>query len=562
MTSEPISDARNQGIFGIRKETPKPDAGKQENLLVAAESSSTIPMEKVEISSDHRKSHSDKKAESPSAREIKETSDKAQSTSSVPPPRNISVIDGEHQLPAFKDKPGWKDEIIYFVVTDRFHNSDKSNDFNIAPHDLKKFHGGDLQGIIDKLDYIKNLGVSAIWITPVMDNQNHFIDNDGYHGYWPIDFYRVEEHLGDMDKMKELVEKAHQKGLKVILDLPLNQIAWEHPWTKDPSKKDWLHHYGDIKDWNDPWWLEHGSLWGMPDLAHENPEVSRYLIEMAKWWIKETQVDGFRLDAVKHVPRNFWKQFSQEIREFAGKEFLLLGEDFDGRADHVASYQKDGMTGLLDFPLYFATRDAFAYGGNMRNLAATMEYLNKHYDNPANMGAMVDNHDVTRFLTLAEGNKSKLKLALAFLFTINRIPVIYYGDEVGMEGRGDISSPPENRKDMEWNKDPELLAYFKKLTSLRKSSDALEEGNFLEMWQDEHIYGYQRQSPDGKSEAIVILNNSRGEQTREIPLRAESKIPDGTVLKDALSGSTITVSNRKIKVTLGGEEPKIFIWNG
>ncbi|MCD6309310.1 MAG: hypothetical protein J7M18_01270 [Candidatus Eremiobacteraeota bacterium] len=452
----------------------------------------------------------------------------------------------------------WRDDIIYFVMTDRFHNADKSNDFGADPTNLHRYHGGDIKGLTEKLDYIKSLGITAIWLTPVIDNQTEFVNTDGYHGYWPIDFYKVDEHLGDIRDFKNFVNKAHEKGLKVILDMPLNHIAWEHPWVNAPDKKEWLHHYGNIKDWNDPWWVEHGSLFGLPDLAQENPEVAKYLIEMSKWWIDNTGVDGFRLDAVKHIPHSFWRKYIKEIREHAGPDFLIVGEDMHGDPYHVHSYQKDGMISMFDFPLYFSIIDTFARDGSMRSLARKVEETNRLYDNPSLMSALLDNHDMSRFLTLA-GNrgKEKLKLALAFLMTINRIPAIYYGTEVGMEGKHDITQPPENRKDMAWNKDPELLAYFKKLTSIRAEHPALTKGAFLEMWQDDRVYSYSRQADN--EEIIVVMNNGYDRESREIPLRAESRLPDGTILKDLLSSQTITVIGRKIKVQLDGKRPAIFV---
>jgi len=452
----------------------------------------------------------------------------------------------------------WQDDIIYFVLTDRFADGDKTNNQGVVADDLKKYHGGDLEGIIQNLDYIKSLGASAIWISPVMDSQNTFYDSDGYHGYWPIDFQKVDEHQGDLDKFKEMVDKAHAKGLKVILDLPLNQVAWEHPWMKDPAKAPWLHHNGDIVDWNNPDNVETGSMFGLPDLAQENPPVADYLVGMSKWWIKETGIDGFRLDAVRHVPRDFWKRFDREIHEFAGPDFLLLGEDMHGAADHVGSYQKDGMESLFDLPLYFKIRDVFAHDGSMRQLAGHLASSAADYDNPSQMAALLDNHDLNRFITEAGDNgREKFKLALAFLMTLDRIPTIYYGTETGMEGEHIFGKDPTNRADMDWNANPDLKQYFTRLTSIRNGSSALSEGRFLEMWQDEKVFAFDRWHQD--QEAVVVLSNSSAAESREIPLRSESGIPDGTVLRNALGEDTVVVQNGKIKIDLNPREPKIFI---
>lgn len=448
---------------------------------------------------------------------------------------------------------------IYFALTDRFYDGDVSNNFDVNKKDLTKYHGGDLQGIIDKLDYIKDLGMKTVWVTPTMANQDLFMDSAGYHGYWPVDFFKVDKHLGDMDKFKELVAKAHEKGMKIVLDIPLNHVAWEHPLRNDPSKQNWLHHNGDVQNWNDPWQVENCSMYGLPDLAQENPDVSKYLIDMAKFWIDQTGIDGFRLDAIKHVPLSFWSQFSKEIHGHAGKDFLLIGECFDGNPEKLNSYQQNDMNSLFDLPLFFTVTNVFGHDGNMRDIANQVAHLNRTYKNPEMMSAILDNHDTKRFLTEAGGDKNKLKLALAFIMTVNRIPTIYYGTEVGMDG--DVEQlgvrGPENRKDMEWNKDLDMLNYFKQISSIRNNNIALTKGSMMEMWQDDKIYSYSRMHPE--QEAIVVLNNAYDTQQRDIPVRAESKIKDGTVLKDLISGEKVTVKNGKIHIQTGGKKSQIFV---
>ncbi len=318
----------------------------------------------------------------------------------------------------------WKNDIIYFVLTDRFQDGDKTNNMDVVPTDMKKYHGGDIQGLIDKLDYIKETGSTAIWLTPPMKGQTHFFETDNYHGYWPVNFYDTDPHVGTMQKFEELVEKAHEKGLKIVLDIPLNHTAWEHPFYKDDSKKDWFHHIGDVKDWEDPYWAENGSIFGLPDLAQENPAVEKYLTDVAKFWI-DKGIDGFRLDAVKNVPLNFWAKFDRAVHDYAGEDFLLVGEYFDGNPAKVANYQKEDMSSLFDYPLYWTLKDTFAKDGSMRNLAAKLDDCDRNYPDPGLMSVFLDNHDTPRFLTEANGNKDKLKLALAFAMTINRMPTIY-----------------------------------------------------------------------------------------------------------------------------------------
>src|SRR5574342_229443 len=208
-----------------------------------------------------------------------------------------------------KENRLWQDESFYSIMIDRFNNGDITNDVDVNAKDPLAYHGGDFQGIIDRLDYIKDMGFTAIWLTPVFDN----VDK-GYHGYWINDFYKTEEHFGSVDKFKELVKEAHKRDIKIILDFVVNHVAPDHEWVNDPAKKNWFHEKQDIIDWNDQNQMENNWLYGLPDLAQENPETRKYLLDAAKWWIEETDIDGYRLDTVRHVPVDFWSEFSKEVK--------------------------------------------------------------------------------------------------------------------------------------------------------------------------------------------------------------------------------------------------------
>ena len=449
----------------------------------------------------------------------------------------------------------WRDDTIYFLLTDRFQDGDPTNNEGVNKADLNRYHGGDLQGVIDKLDYIQGTGATAIWITPPMDNQQSFVSSDGYHGYWPIDHFKTDEHVGTMEKFKEFVDKAHEKGLKVLLDIPLNHTAWEHPFWKDPSRQDWFHHNGDVKDWNDDWQSENCAIFGLPDLAQENPAVEKFLIDVGKFWA-DTGVDGFRLDAVKNVPKSFWNRFNAAMHEHRGPDFYLVGEYYHGDPAKYPPYQNGGMDGLVDYPLYYTLDDVFAKGGSMRQLAGRMAETERNFPHPEMMSVFLDNHDTKRFLSKAGGDREKLKLAMAFQMTINRIPTVYYGTESSMQS-DDSGWSESSRRDMEFGKDPEMLAYMQKLTAIRNDSIAMREGRMLEMWQDDQVYAYGRVHPQG--EAVVVLNNSPSDQTRDIPLRAESQLKDGTVMKELLTGETVTIQNGRIQSHLGGKKAGIYM---
>ncbi len=453
-------------------------------------------------------------------------------------------------------KRDWRDDVIYFAMTDRFQDGDPTNNVGVDKTNIHKWHGGDFQGLIDKADYIRDTGATALWITPPMASQDTFVDTDGYHGYWPTDYYNTDKHLGDKAKFQELVQTFHDKGMKVIVDIPLNHVAWEHPYKNDPEKHDWFHHNGDVTDWDNQWQQENCSIFGLPDLAQENPKVEQYLLEVGKFWAG-TGIDGFRLDAVRSIPQPFWKKFNEEMHKVAGPDFLLLGEYYHGDPTKLAPFQKDAdMNSLVDYPVYYRIKESIAKGNSMRELANGMQWANSTYTNPGVMGVFPDNHDTQRFLTEADNDKDKLKLALAFCMTANRIPTIFYGTEQSFTS--DKTGWAEtSRKDMEFNKDPDMHGYFQKLTSIRNDYEPLRRGNLMEMWQDDNVYAYDRMSDKG--EAIVVLNNAKSQQDRTIPLRAESKLADGTVLKDVLSGRTVTVDDGRIQSSVGPQSAAIFI---
>lgn len=457
----------------------------------------------------------------------------------------------------------WTDEVMYFIVTDRFFNGDRSNDLNTEPRNEWGYHGGDIAGVIQKLDYLKSLGVTTLWLTPWTDNDDKPLTIDGgkklwgFHGYWPKDLQAVDEHLGRMETVRSFVGEAHRRGMKVLMDYVINHTGYEHPWgknRKDPKDPhhDWFNQFGDIRNYDDPYQVVHGDLAGLPDWNQDNPLVSRYLIDNANWWVQQTGVDGLRVDAVKHVDHAFLRQFSREIK---GKNpnMMLLGEVLHGDPNVVASYLRDGFDTMFDFPLYYGITDVFGKGQSARRLGSLLGQ-DGTYPSGTFMTPFIDNHDVPRFMSQAGANgKDKLKGALTFTLTVRGMPCIYYGTEAGLKGAGD----PANRADMPWNNlDPDLTAHIKRLIAIRKQYEPLRKGQQLEMWQDEDVYAYSRKS--GKDEVIVAMNVGDRPQTRTIPLRAESQMADGTPLTDLLGGKGVTVDNHKLMVTLAPRSQAIL----
>jgi len=472
----------------------------------------------------------------------------------------------------------WEGKTIYQIVTDRFHNGDRTNDEKTFPDNPNRFHGGDWQGVIDKLDYLEELGTDVIWLSCPYENDRDFLGSDGYHGYWPHNFEKAEPGFGSEAKLKELADKAHERGMKVILDVVVNHTGYNHPAARDPEFHDWFHRDGARNPFSQ-YQLERGSLGGLPDLALEKEPVARHIIDVHKDWIGKTGVDGFRVDAIRHVPSDFLRDFDREMKE-SKEDFLTVGEVFWNDHHYLARYQKETQDSLFDFPLMQALKDVF--GGNPEqslqdrwtrfnetkehNMGQALMDLTKQggssmkklsevfshdhaYENPRVLSTILDNHDTNRFLTHAGGDPAKLKLAGAFLFAIRGTPSLYYGTEVGLEGQ-----MGENRKDMEFGANPELHDHFQKLIQTRKSSEVLQLGTQTELLAEDEAYCFTRVLPE--REVICAFNNADEEQTLKIPLEM-SQVTDGELVRSLLDDQALEAKDGFLEVKL---PPKGFAY--
>jgi neopullulanase len=378
------------------------------------------------------------------------------------------------------------DDVIYFIMPDRFADGDQAN--NDPPksrglYDRSKgryYHGGDLQGIIDRLPYLKDLGVTALWINPVYDNNDRPDEQEvypetpggpnrpttGYHGYGPVDFYAVEERYGDMRKLRELVDRAHALGLKVIQDQVANHTGPYHPWATDQPTPTWFngtvrnHIPNNWQKWTTmnphaSYQTQRSNLEGwfidiLPDFNQSDEEVRRYLIQNTLWWLGMVGFDAIRMDTLPHVPRDFWRDWTAALaREYP--RVNVLGELYDGNPALLAYFQKgraghDGVdTGihtLYDFALFYAVRDSFAKGGPVRKLGEVLAH-DWLYPNPRVLVPFLGVHDMPRFMNEQGATAEGLRLAHAFVMTTRGTPLLYYGDELAMEGGPD----PDNRRD-------------------------------------------------------------------------------------------------------------------
>ncbi|HLK22532.1 MAG TPA: alpha-amylase family glycosyl hydrolase [Bryobacteraceae bacterium] len=489
-----------------------------------------------------------------------------------------------------------QDDFIYLIMPDRFANGDPSNDDPAISKGLfdrskaRYYHGGDLQGVIDHLPYLKELGVTAIWLNPVYDNVNHVNEKekyDGqaitdYHGYGAVDFYKVDEHLGNLAKLKELVDAAHRAGIKTILDMVANHTGPYHPWVDDPPTPTWFHGTR-AKHLNETWqtWtlidphatpnLTASTLDGwfidiLPDLNQDDPETARYIIQNTLWWVAATGLDGIRQDTLPYVPRKFWRDWSAAIKK-EYPNFRVVGEMFDGDPGLVSFFQggaarfdgvDSGIDALFDFPSFYPIRRAFAEGKSMKDLASMLAH-DSLYPNPNNLVTFLGLHDVARFMNEPGATVDGLKLAFTYLLTSRGIPMIYYGDEIALPGGND----PDNRRDFPggWKEDAKngflaegrtadqqsVFEHVRKLAQLRREHPDLRQGAMQQLGVTDDVYIYRR------GDAIVMLNNSLK------PARVIAPAARGT-WHDLLEGAgDIPVRDESLTVTLPGRSGAILV---
>ncbi|MHC0036733.1 alpha-amylase family glycosyl hydrolase [Pseudoneobacillus sp. C159] len=448
-----------------------------------------------------------------------------------------------------KEERKWQDETIYFLMVDRFNNGDSKNDFKINTKDPLSYHGGDFQGIIDKLDYLKDMGFTAIWMTPIFDNADK-----GYHGYWITDFYNTEEHFGSIETFKKLVKEAHKRDIKIILDFVANHVAPTHQWVNDPAKKDWFHENKGIMNWENQQDLENGWIYGLPDLAQENSEVENYLLDVAEWWITETDIDGYRLDTVKHVPVSFWEKFSQRVKE-TKEDFYLLGEVWSNDPNYIATYDKAGIDGFVDYPLHEQLRTAFAKPDQTLDwLFTNFKRNNVIYEEPYLMGNFLDNHDTVRFTSDIVQNRqnpgTRWKLALTYLYTTPGIPIVYYGSEIALNGGKD----PDNRRQMSFRTDEELIDYITKIGELRQQLPSLTRGTLEVLYEDKGMAVFKRVYQDEVS--VIAINNTS--KTQNVTLTAKD-LESNKELRGLLANDLVRGTEDKYEIIMDREMAEIYV---
>lgn len=454
----------------------------------------------------------------------------------------------------------WSKEIVYFLLVDRFYNGDKKNDFNVNKNKILHYHGGDLKGLTAKLKYINKLNISTLLFTPINDNRDKdFFGHWGLHGYWIIDHYKIDEHFGTNDDFKGFNSKRLKNGKKLLLDIVLNHVDWDHPWIK--KHPEWFHTMESIKNWEDPKELVEGRVTGLPDLDQSNPEVYKKLLDYSKYWIDFSKADGFRLDAVKHIEHSFWKKYIFEINKYVLEKhyksnFLFLAEILHGDPKYYLPYIDDGFNAFYDYPLYYTVADVFARNKSLYMLPARLQSEEKIFPKNIILATFIDNHDMPRFLNLSKKvNYKDMEQALAFYMTIRGLPVIYYGTEGHLMGKtGELG-----RKSITFNRTPSYK-FISKLNKIRRTSASLSHGQREELLVDHDKYVFRKISP--VEESIVIITRSDDEINFDLHIENNSLFSKVSTVTDQISKRKFKLNENRLHINAKAKDFIILTLKG
>lgn len=400
---------------------------------------------------------------------------------------------------------------VYFVMLDRFANGDAGNDANVGPA-ASDWHGGDLQGLAAHADWLAGLGVGTVWISPPFLGQSEKVRGHGaFHGYWVHTLGEVAPRFGGAPAFDAARQSLADRGIGVWLDLVLNHVGYDAPLVTEHPE--WFHPRVDIRNWQDPVEAVNASVHGLPDLATEKPEVLAYLLAQSFLWIDRFGVDGFRLDAVKHVGLDFWRRFNRAVLAHAKPGFALIGEVFDGDPLVLARFAKEGeFTGIFDFPLHYALVDVVCKGAAPGAIGAVLGF-DRHYGAGVTHVTFLDNHDLPRIASECGGDLGKVALGVELLATLRGQPSITWGTEVGLVGAGE----PDNRGDMRFEAGHPLVSATRAALGRRREQPALANGaTRIEALTDE-VLAWTRWIPGGPA-SFVVLNVAS--ETRRVPIPA------------------------------------------
>lgn len=451
----------------------------------------------------------------------------------------------------------FRQETIYFIVVDRFADGDPDNSEGCNPElydpsgeDWGKYWGGDLQGIIDKLDYLKNMGVTALWLTPLFEQiEDLFIDNAAIHGYWTKDFKRLNPRfIGTSEDpslnstqdtrnttFDRLIDELHKRNMKLVLDIVCNHSNPDINGNKgelfddgvkiadfNNDERHWYHHYGHLTDWEDEWQIQNCELSGLATFNENNIEYRNYIKSAIKQWL-DRGVDALRVDTVKHMPIWFWQEFNSDIYTHKPDVFIfgewIFSHPSDDRSVEFANHS--GMS-LLDFGLCQAIRGALAQGAEAGfYLVKDILDQDHRYFGATELITFIDNHDMPRFQSL-NPDPDMLRVAIALIMTTRGIPCIYYGTEQYLHNDTNGGNDPYNRPQMEkFDPDTEIYRYVRLLSGVRRLNPAVSMGGQWQKYVTPDVFCYVRRYRD--SRCFVVLNRGAATTIPEV----DTELPDG-----------------------------------
>ncbi len=462
----------------------------------------------------------------------------------------------------------WRDAILYFVIVDRFADGDPGNNWNVSRGAKGTFHGGDLAGLRQQLDEIADLGATAIWITPVAKNIEGFVTGAGfpdwgYHGYWADDFYSLDPRFGTEADLKALVDDAHSRSMKVLLDVVYNHAGYDSNYLKDPKTRGWFRSESLGTCGGDDLT---SCVSGLPDFKTELPEVADYLMTAHLGLAKRVGLDGFRLDTVKHVDHPFWQEHRRRLDEQLSPDFFLVGEVWGGDAQSLDPwFVNDEMDAGFDFSFQGS---ALAWVQGRGRTVAFDRYLKSREKVRAGylLSPYLSSHDVPGALFQLNGDRELFRLAALLQLTADGLPMIYYGEEVGRPG-GDW---PDNRSDMPWGnrkiqpgagkpRDEALRADYRKLIAIRRAHKALSRGVHTGLSTDGDLLVFLRRD-EASGDAVVVAVN-RGAAPATAGFDAPAEWGDAPV-RDVWSGEAVTRTANRIEAPVAPRNGRIFAVEG
>ena len=484
-------------------------------------------------------------------------------------------------------------DFIYLLMPDRFSNGDSENDVfeNMNQHSINRDslyerHGGDLKGVINHLDYIEELGVTALWLNPVETNDE--ID-ESYHGYAITDHYSIDPRFGNADDYKRLVKESHKRGIKIIRDVVFNHFGDQHSLVKNPPESAWINQWEnftksnfrasvrldphasqkDIKEFSNGWFDHH-----MPDMSYKNKTLSTYMIQNSIWWVEEYNLDAYRIDTYIYPDQGFMKLWGKRMKE-EYPDIFLFGETWVHESSIQAWFAggnklnqgESYLDGVTDFQLYYALLNTLTQSYSWTNGVSQVYYKlvdDVLYQHPENNVLFLDNHDLDRFYGVIEEDFEKFKIGMGLLFTLRGIPSMLYGTEILMPYKG---SHGIIRTDFPggWEEDPinkflsenrteienKAFNYVKLLSHWRKTSEAIKTGNLIQFIPKDGLYVYARVAE--QEVVLVIVNQSNKELFPELEnydevLQKTRKYYDVVEQKSYSEGENVNILPGKIRI--------------